>query len=150
MSENIYECLCILDTAKYNRDPEKVSNQITSTIESMGGKVRVSRLWEERKLAYPIKKQTRGIYWLTYFRIDPEKIKGLNRQFQINGDILRFLILRIDPRLEEALVEHALAGPNRKEETPAAEETETFEGAPEYGMDDDHETSDSDNNEENE
>ena len=51
MSENIYECLFILDTVKYNRDPEAVSNQIVETIESLGGKVRVNRLWEERKLA---------------------------------------------------------------------------------------------------
>ena len=135
--ENIYECLCILDTAKYNRDPETVSNQISETIESMGGQVRVSRLWEERKLAYEIKKQSRGIYWLTYFRIAPEKVKGLNRQFQINGNILRFLILRIDPRLEQVLVDHALAGPARKDE--GAEEAESFEDAPSYGMADDHE-----------
>ena len=116
LSENIYEALFILDTAKYNRDPEAVSNQITEVIESLGGEVRVSRLWEERKLAYQIKGQTRGIYWLTYFHLNTEKYKDLNRLFQINGNILRFLILRIDPRLEEALVEHALAGPVRKED----------------------------------
>ena len=120
LSENIYEALFILDTAKYNRDPEAVSNQITEVIESLGGEVRVSRLWEERKLAYQIKGQTRGIYWLTYFHLNTEKYKDLNRLFQINGNILRFLILRIDPRLEEALVEHALAGPVRKEDAAEA------------------------------
>lgn len=120
LSENIYEGLFILDTAKYNRDPEAVSNQIAEAIESLGGKVRVSRLWEERKLAYVIKGQTRGIYWLTYFRLNTDKYKDLNRLFQINGNILRFLILRIDPRLEEALVEHALAGPVRKEDAGEA------------------------------
>ncbi len=131
MSENIYEGLFILDTAKYNRDPEVVSNQIAETIESMGGKVRVSRLWEERKLAYEIKHQTRGIYWLAYFRLDTDKAKDLNRQFQINGNVLRFLILRIDPRLEEALVEHALAGPVHKEETASAAAGANYEPADE-------------------
>ncbi|MGI5832713.1 MAG: 30S ribosomal protein S6 [Thermoguttaceae bacterium] len=144
MSENIYEGLFILDTAKYNRDPEVVSNQIAETIESMGGKVRVSRLWEERKLVYPIKGQTRGIYWLTYFLLETDKVKDLHRQFRINGNILRFLVLRIDPRLEEALVEHAIAGPVHKEEAAGLAESEEHDFVPSYDAEDE------DNSESNE
>lgn len=120
MTEHIYEGLFILDTEKYSRDPEGVSNQIAETIEAMGGSVSVTRLWEERRLAYPIKGQKRGTYWLTYFRLDTDKVKDLNRQFQINGNVLRFLILAVDPRLEEMLVEHAKAGPIHREESEAA------------------------------
>ena len=120
MTEHIYEGLFILDTEKYSRDPEGVSNQIAETVEAMGGKVSVSRLWEERRLAYPIKGQKRGTYWLAYFRLDTDKVKDLNRQFQINGNILRFLLLAVDPRLEEMLVEHAKAGPIHRDESELA------------------------------
>lgn len=116
LTEHIYEGLFILDTEKYNRDPEGVSNQIAETIESMGGEVKVTRLWEERRLAYPIKGQKRGTYWLTYFHVATDKVKDLNRQFQINGNILRFLLIAIDPRLEDVLVEHAKNGPIHREE----------------------------------
>jgi small subunit ribosomal protein S6 len=79
-------------------------------IEQLGGEVLLSRLWDERKLAYPIKGHRRGTYWLAYFRIDPSAVKDLTRQFQLSGSILRFLILLVDPRLVDALVEAARTG----------------------------------------
>lgn len=117
--ENIYEGLFILDSERYARNPEEVSAQIAKTIESFGGKVQVSRLWEERKLAYPIKNHRRGTYWLTYFRLLSDKVVELNRQFQLNSNILRFLLIRIDPALEETLIQHALAGPMKREDVIA-------------------------------
>ena len=118
-SVHVYEGLFILNSDVYGRNPEEVSGQISKTIESLGGEVRVSRLWEERKLAYPIKSHRRGAYWLTYFRLSTDKLSELNRQFRLNGNVLRFLILTIDPRLEEPLVEHALNGPAKPEQAEA-------------------------------
>ncbi len=114
--EHVYEGLFILNSDAYARNPEEVSGQIAKTIEALGGTVRVSRLWEERKLAYAIKNHRRGAYWLTYFRMTTDKLADLNRQFQLNGNVIRFLIQNLDPRLEDALVEHALAGPAKHEE----------------------------------
>lgn len=130
LTEHVYEGLFILDSDKYARNPEEVSSQVTQTIESFGGVVRVSRLWEERRLAYPIDGHKRGTYWLAYFRLDTDKMKDLNRQFQINGSIIRFLIQTIDERLEETLVEHALAGPIRREA-----ETEEEVAVPSFDVD---------------
>ena len=118
--EHVYEGLFILNSEAYSRNPEEVSGQISKTIEALGGTVRVSRLWEERKLAYTIKHHKRGTYWLSYFRIDTAKVADLNRQFQLNGNIIRFLLLNIDPRLEDILVEHALVGPVKHDETTDA------------------------------
>ena len=47
-----------------------MSGEIVELIEKAGGEILVSRLWEERRLAYPIKGQRKGTYWLTYFRLD--------------------------------------------------------------------------------
>jgi small subunit ribosomal protein S6 len=110
MATNVYEGLFIFDSDLYAKGADEVSNQVASIVEQLGGEVLLSRLWDERKLAYPIKGHRRGTYWLAYFRIDPSAIKDLTRQFQLSGSILRFLILLIDPRLVETLVEHARAG----------------------------------------
>ena len=131
MTEHVYEGLFILDSERYNRNPEDVSSQIAKAIESFDGTVRVSRLWEERKLAYPIAGHKRGTYWLAYFRLDTEKLKELNRQFQLNNSIIRFLLVSVDPRLEEALVEHALAGPVKREPEGEAPAADVFDGADE-------------------
>lgn len=122
MAERTYEGLFILDSDKFARDQEEISNQIAQTIESLGGTIKVSRLWEEKRLAYPIDQHKRGTYWLVYFTMDTDKMKDLNRQFTINGNVIRHLIIRIDPRLVEPLVEHALNDPVHHEEEGAGGE----------------------------
>ena len=109
MAANVYEGMFILDSNRYGRDPETVSDQIPAMIEKLGGEMLVSRLWEERRLAYPIKGQRKGTYWLTYFRLDSSRLGDLRRQCQITEDIVRVLFLKVDPRIVDALVAHALS-----------------------------------------
>ena len=111
MPANVYEGMYILDSNRYGRDPEAVSNQIPAMIEKLGGEILVSRLWEERRLAYPIRGQRKGAYWLTYFRLDSNRLVDLRRQCQITEDILRVLFLKVDPRIVDALVAHATTAP---------------------------------------
>jgi small subunit ribosomal protein S6 len=111
LAANVYEGMFILESNRFGRDPETVSNQIPAMIEKLGGEMLVSRLWEERRLAYPIKGQRKGTYWLTYFRLDSNHLSDLNRQCQITDDILRVLFLVVDPRIVDALVAHATSAP---------------------------------------
>jgi small subunit ribosomal protein S6 len=110
MAQNVYEGLFIFDSDLYAKEPDTISGQVTRIIEQFGGEVLLSRLWDERKLAYPIKGHRRGTYWLAYLRIDALKVKELTRQFQLSDSVIRFLFLHVDPRLVETLVEHARAG----------------------------------------
>jgi len=100
----------ILDSNRYSRDPSKVSDGVNDLVKKQGGEMLVSRLWNEQKLAFPIKGQRKGTYWLTYFRMDSTKLSDLNHQCKLSDSILRSLVLKIDPRLVDAMVEHA-AGP---------------------------------------
>lgn len=111
MAQSVYEGMFILDSNHFGRDPEGVSNQVADIIQKAGGEMLVSRLWEERRLAYPIKGHRKGTYWLTYFRIEGDQLTGIKRQCQINDNILRMLFLKVDPRIVDALVAHAMAGP---------------------------------------
>ncbi|MCE5268494.1 MAG: 30S ribosomal protein S6 [Planctomycetaceae bacterium] len=124
MAANVYEGLFILDANRFGRDPETVSGQVPAMVEKLGGEVLVSRLWEERRLAFPIKGQRKGTYWLTYFRLDAERLGDLRRQCQITDDILRMLFLKVDPRIVDAVVTHAKSAPvaaHPDEEKPVAE-----------------------------
>lgn len=106
----VYEGMFILDPTKYARDPAGTAQLVTDMIVQFGGTVLASRLWDERKLAYPIKGHKRGAYWLTYFRMDTGKLAALERQCDITDDIIRKLVLKVDHRIADALVQHALAG----------------------------------------
>lgn len=108
LAENVYECMLILDSNRYARDPAGVSAQIPKMVETCGGTILASRLWNEQKLAYPINGQRKGTYWLTYFRMPTDQVTAFNRACQLNESVLRNLTLKVEPRLVDALVAHAL------------------------------------------
>jgi small subunit ribosomal protein S6 len=121
---NVYEGMYILDSNRYARDSAAVSGQIPELIQKLGGEMLASRLWEERRLAYLINGHRKGTYWLTYFKLDSAQLANLSRQCQLSESILRTLFLKVDPRIADALVSHALQGgaSQRKAATaPAAE-----------------------------
>ena len=103
----VYEGMYILDSTRYGREPDAVSKQLEEMVTKAGGEILVSRLWEERRLAYAIKGQRKGTYWLIYFRIDPKQIGGIRRQCDISETVLRTLFLKVDDRIVEPLVNHA-------------------------------------------
>ena len=111
MVRNVYEVMICFDSNKFGRDPDGVSGEVVELITKTGGEILVSRLWEERRLAYPIKGQRKGTYWLIYARTDASQVAGLRRQFEITEVILRFLLLKIEPRIVDALVAHAQSAP---------------------------------------
>lgn len=106
----VYEAMYILDVTRYGRNPDGVTGTITKMVEDLGGEMLVARLWDERRLAYPIEGQRKGAYWLTYFKMATGDIQKLERAAQLNENVLRSLVLSIDPRIVDALVEHARAG----------------------------------------
>lgn len=121
MAENAYEGLFIFDSNRYARDPAGVSGQIAAMIQKYEGKILANRLWEERRLAYPINGQRKGTYWLTYFRLDSKHLEVLRRDCQINETILRELVLKVDVRIIDALVAHTEAATDAaKARRPAA------------------------------
>jgi small subunit ribosomal protein S6 len=116
----VYEGMFILDPGKYGRDPGGLAQQINDLIAQFGGTVLAARLWDERKLAYPIKGHKKGTYWLTYFRMPGNNLTGFERQCEITEEIVRKLVLKVDDRIADALVQHALAGEAQRRPAPAA------------------------------
>lgn len=103
----VYEGMFILDANKLARDRDGLPNELNGLIEAADGQVEVSRLWEERRLAYPIKGQRKGAYWITYFRLPKQKLTDLTRQCELKEGILRQLFVRLPDSLVEPILEHA-------------------------------------------
>jgi small subunit ribosomal protein S6 len=121
----VYEGMFILDPSKYSRDPAGSAQQVADIITQHGGTILAARLWDERKLAYPIKGHKKGVYWLTYFKMDGANVTALERQCEITDDIIRKLVLKVDPRIADALVQHALAGDAGRRQTAPGTEVAT-------------------------
>ncbi|ADN02260.1 30S ribosomal protein S6 [Spirochaeta thermophila] len=52
----------------------------------------------ERQLAYQIKKQTRGHYYVWVFNAKPEIISKLEHDLKYIPEVLRFLVTRVDTK----------------------------------------------------
>lgn len=127
MALNVYENMVILDSNKYAQDQHGLAATVPDLVARLGGEVLVSRLWNEQKLAYPVDGHRKGTYWLTYMRLDSSKLAEFNGDLRINESVLRSLTLLVDPRLVDALVEHAKGGRGKPVETTAAPAVEAEE-----------------------
>jgi len=107
LSATVYECMHILDSNRYARDPSGVQESVDSTVTKFEGEILVSRLWNEQKLAYLVDGHRKGTYWLSYIRIEGSRLVEMERAFQLNDNVLRSLTLRLDERLVEPMVAHA-------------------------------------------
>ena len=123
MAQNVYENMVILDSNKYAQDPSGLAGLIPGLVGKCGGEVLVSRLWNEQKLAYPIDGHKKGTYWLTYFKLDALKLTDFTREIRISENIIRSMTLKVEPRLVDALVEHAKGGGKPKTAEPTPEPT---------------------------
>ena len=108
MPATCYDCFFLFDSNKYNRDPGGVIAEVHKVIEDLGGEILASRLWEERKLAYPIDGHMKGTYWISYFNMEGIRLPEFNRACQLNESIMRCLVTKVDPRLIEPLVAHTM------------------------------------------
>lgn len=124
MADQVYEGMFILDSNRFAKDGAATSGAVEEIVEKNGGELLASRLWSEQKLAYEINGHRKGTYWLTYFRIDSERLADVNRAIRLNDSILRSLVIKIDERLVEPMVAHALG---KSESEPAAEEAASEE-----------------------
>jgi small subunit ribosomal protein S6 len=110
LTARVYEGMFLLDSNRYARDAAGTSRKVGEMIEKCGGEILVSRLWAEQKLAYPINGNKKGAYWLTYFRLDTARQEELKLATRLNTDVLRSLVVKLDDRLVDAMVEHAKSG----------------------------------------
>lgn len=108
MAEYTYEGMFLLDSNKYASNPDGMSGEVLAIIERAGGKLLASRPWQDSKLAYQIDGHRKGLYYLTYFTIDSQKLAEISRLCKFNEAILRQLMIKLDPALVEPMVNMAL------------------------------------------
>ena len=114
MAANVYECMFLLDTNKVSGDVPGAAKQLQSILEKHKAEVLASRPWDERRLAYPIEKHKKGLFYLMYFRAEGKIMQELDHDFKLNEMIIRSMVLHIEPKLVDTMLalardENALA-----------------------------------------
>ncbi len=78
------------------QDVNGAQNTVRGMIEKHGGQILVLKRWDERKLAFELKKQKRGVYIIAYFKAPTGAITAIDREVRLSEDVLRVLITEAD------------------------------------------------------
>jgi small subunit ribosomal protein S6 len=104
----------LLDTNKVAGDVNNAEQQLLSLVQKHNAEPLAYRPWDERRLAYPIAKHKKGLYYLMYFRTEGKNVASIEHDIALNEMIVRSLIIKIDPKLVDTMLtlvkgEHAPA-----------------------------------------
>lgn len=91
MAKNTYEAM-FLFPAGAAADVEGAINMARGIIERHGGQIILIKKWDERRLAYEINKQKRGLYIIAFYRGPGSSVAAIERDVNLSEDILRILI----------------------------------------------------------
>src|SRR5262249_41133326 len=110
MPQNVYECMFLLDTNKIAGDVGNAESQLLGLFQKHNAEALAHRTWDERRLAYPINKHKKGLYYLMYVRTEGKNLVNIERDIALNEMIIRSLILKIDPKLVDDMLALAKTG----------------------------------------
>ena len=91
-----YEMMFIVKTGAESEGAKKISESYKKLVTDNKGKVTELKDLGQKKLAYPIKKELNGFYYVIDFSASQEVVAELNRRFRIDETILRHMIIRLD------------------------------------------------------
>jgi small subunit ribosomal protein S6 len=91
-----YEMMVILDPSLEERTVQPSLDQFLTVVTSAGGTVDKVDVWGRRRLAYEIDKKSEGIYTVIELKAEPDTVKELDRQLNLNEAVMRTKILRPD------------------------------------------------------
>lgn len=117
-----YEAMFLLP-AGASADVDGSVKAVRGIIERHGGEILVIKKWDERKLAYEIKSQKRGLYVIAYFRAPGKAVTAIEREVNLSETMLRVLITHAD-HLNTDEMNAVEPQPIIKEERPSWERPE--------------------------
>lgn len=92
MAQKLYEAMFVVDSNKAREDYEQIEQVCLKTITRHGGEIVKSIKWDDRKMTFEMNKIKRGTYILVHFNAESTNISKIDRQIQLNDQILRCLI----------------------------------------------------------
>jgi small subunit ribosomal protein S6 len=95
MIKRVYESAVLINAALENEAIQTIISKVKETISSNGGEIRDVEDWGRKRLAYIVKKSKIGYY--IFFRFDalPDLIPKLERFYQLDDNILRYLTIKL-------------------------------------------------------
>ncbi|HOT91140.1 MAG TPA: 30S ribosomal protein S6 [Anaerolineae bacterium] len=116
-SKQNYELLFIINPTLSEEDKESLLARVRGYLEQAGSDIVTFKNWGLRRLAYAIKGQKEGQYYLVNFSMLPERVADFRRNLILAEGVLREMIVRIEGEFP----------PERPERSPRLEAIPVFD-----------------------
>ncbi len=131
---NHYELLLIVPNNYTEAESLEIKKNVINYLEkNMTASISYMEDWGKKKLAYEIKHNNHGYYFLIEFDLSGEKLADLNRHLRLSKEILRHQIVRqkvrtiADIEAEKAKQEKTIEKKEKKEEPVKEEKLKSVE-----------------------
>jgi small subunit ribosomal protein S6 len=94
-ANKIYEAMFLLPPGAA-AEQEKSQQLVRGIVERHGGKITVIKKWDERKLAYEMNGQKRGLYIIVYFTAPGAAVTAIERDVNLSEEVIRVLVTHAD------------------------------------------------------
>ncbi len=93
---NKYEMMFIVKATMEEANVKAVADNMKKLAESLSAKIDSFKEMGEKKLAYPIKKEINGYYFVMTMTASKDAVKEIDRKASIDENIIRHLIIKLD------------------------------------------------------
>ncbi|MBW2057314.1 MAG: 30S ribosomal protein S6 [Deltaproteobacteria bacterium] len=108
-----YETIFIINPDLSEEDTKGVIEKARNIIQGLRGEVLKIEEWGKKKLAYEIKKMSRGFFVLLHFTGTPQVLTELERNLRLMDAVLKYQTVRLDEKKDKAQ-----EAPPEEEKTP--------------------------------
>ena len=90
---NKYESVIIINPSVDEDKVKGLIDKFSDLINKQGKVTKVDTLGK-KKLAYEVKKNKEGIYFVFYFEAEPTLIAELERNYRITDEVIKFIVVK--------------------------------------------------------
>ena len=109
MNTRVYESAILINAALDDEAIKTLISKVKETITNNGGEILEVEDWGRKRLAYQVKKSKIGYYAIFRFNSQPDMIPKLERYYQLDETILRYLTITLSKdALEQIEIDKSL------------------------------------------
>ena len=124
MNNRVYESAVLINAALDDETIKNLISKIRENITTNGGEIIEVEDWGRKRLAYQVRKSKIGYYAIFRFNSLPDIVPKLERNYQLDDNILRYLTITLS---KDALEQIEI---DKSQQTQLAEEVEEIPVTP--------------------
>ena len=104
-----YETISILRPNLSEGEITTIIDNTTRIITDEQGSIIDQTKWGLKKLAYPIKKESQGLYLFCEYAATPAAVAEIERKFRIDDAVLKYLTIKVADSISADQIEQAIS-----------------------------------------